>query len=111
MARASTRPKRNNLRLPRHARQRMSERGLWPVLGHIAFIAHSRHVPRIVEQSASGQKAERLELDGVVIVVSQPLPDGSRYLITAFCAHDECGPAACARIRSVSSKIAKSRAA
>jgi hypothetical protein len=105
MTQKSSRPKRNQLAFTAHARQRLTQRGLWPVLGHIAHIAHSRDVSRVLEQSNSGGPVERVEVDGLVIILSRHTRNSPRTLVTVFLSGDESGSIACARIRAISQRI------
>jgi len=96
----SGKPRRNHLQLTTHARQRLSERGLWPALRHIARIAH-HHPSRYADRSNDGRTVERIEVDGVCIIVAR---DTRRKDLTLLTVHsgDEYGPRACARITLIS---------
>jgi hypothetical protein len=82
-----------------HARQRLSERGLWPALKHIARIAHHPASPRYADRSYSGRPVERIEKDGVCLIVAR---DSQRRL-TLLTVHsgNETGSRACQRIASI----------
>jgi hypothetical protein len=100
-------PRKNHLALTRHARQRLSERGLWPALGHIARIAHHPASPRYADRSSSGRPVERIELDGVCVIVAR---DSRRRELTLLTVHsgNEIGARACQRIASLSQGLGRS---
>jgi hypothetical protein len=97
----------HHLTLTGHARQRLSERGLWPALGDIARIAHHPASPRYADRSEDGRSVERIEVDGVCIIVAR---DARRKGMTLLTVHsrDECGARACQRIASISRGLGKS---
>jgi len=100
MTKNHSKPRKNNLILTGHARQRLSERGLWPALGHIARIAH-HHPSRYADRSYDGRPVERIEVDGVCIIVARDARQKGLTLLTVH-SGDECGSRACARITSIS---------
>lgn len=107
MNKTSSKPHKNHLTLTGHARQRLSERGLWPALGHIARIAHHPASPRYADRSYDGRPVERIEMDGVCVIVAR---DSRRKGLTLLTVHsgDECGARACQRIASISHGLGRS---
>jgi len=97
----STRPRFNHLTITRHARERLTERELWPALGHIARIAHHSASPRYRDRSADGKPVERIEADGFVIIVARGAKNNKLTLLTVHSGH-ETGARACQRIASYS---------
>jgi hypothetical protein len=102
MAKKHSKPRKNHLTLTKHARQRLSERGLWPALGHIARIAHHPASPRFTDWSNAGRPVERIEVDGVCIIVAR-----HQRNLTLLTIHsgDERGARACLRIAAISQKL------
>jgi len=90
-----------------HAKKRLSERGLWPVLGDIVAIAYNPTVPRFTERSATGGYVDRIEIDGVCMILSHEFGDRPLKLITVV-SGDEVGPRACARIHLIAKNYTKS---
>jgi len=107
---SSSRPRTNHLNLTHHARIRLSERGLWPALGHIARIAYHPGAPRFADLSADGRRVERIEVDGICIIVARQHRARHLTLLTVHSGSDN-GAFACNRIATVSRNLAKSRSA
>ena len=103
---SSTRPRQNHLALTQHARQRLSSRGLWPALGHIARIAYHESGSRYRDLSSDGRPVERIEADGFVIIVARDR-NGKRLTLVTVHSGDEVGPRACARIATYSRNLAR----
>lgn len=108
MTKNRSKPRTNNLILTAHVRQRLSERGLWPALGHIARIAH-HHPSRYADRSYDGQPVERIEVDGVCIIVARDTRQKDLTLLTVH-SGDEYGSRACARITSISRGLGRNLA-
>ena len=96
--------RRNSLVLTHHAKQRLSDRGLWPVLGQIANIAHHPSAPRFRDLSADGRPVERVEVDGICLIVARPTKGPGLTLLTVH-AGSEYGPRARARIIAISRNL------
>lgn len=104
MANTPPKSRRNSLLLTHHARQRLTDRGLWPVLGQIANIAHHPSVPRFRDLSADGRPVERVEMDGVCLIIARPTKGPALTLLTVH-AGSEDGPRARARIIAISRNL------
>ena len=94
----------NLLQLTKHAEERLTERDLWPVLGQIAQIAHHPSAPRFRDLSSDGRPVERVEIDGLCVVVARPTKGPGLTLLTVH-SGKETGPRARARIKSISQKL------
>ena len=110
MAKTLTKSRRNSLHLTQHAKQRLSDRGLWPVLGQIANIAHHPCAPRFRDLSSDGRPVERVEMDGVCLIIARPAKGASLTLLTVH-AGSEDGPRARARIIAISRNLNGKKAA
>jgi len=104
MARNLPKTRRNSLLLTQHARQRLSDRDLWPVLGQIANIAHHPSAPRFRDLSADGRPVERVEMDGICVIVARPTKGPGLTLLTVH-AGSETGPRARARFIAISRNL------
>jgi len=101
-------PQRKHLITTLHSKKRLSERGLWSVLDDIATIAYSPTVPRFADRSDSGRAVDRIEIDGICLILSQELGHRPLTLISLYSAGNEVGPPACARIRLIAKNCTKS---
>jgi hypothetical protein len=110
MAKSRSKTKRMPLQLTRHAKQRMTERDLWPVLGQIVNIAHHPSVPRFRDLSSDGRPVERVEIDGVCLVLARPSNKSGLTLLTVH-SGSEVGAQARARINTISRNLNKRTAA
>ena len=106
MNRNPRKPRKTHLKLTAHARQRLTERDLWPSLGHIARIAYHPGVPRYRGLSASSRPVESIEIDGVCIVVAGDPEQGVLTLLTVH-SGNETGARARVRIASISQDLGK----
>lgn len=104
MQKTSMKSRPNHLQLTNHAKERLTERDLWPVLGQIARIAHHPSVPRFRDLSSDGRPVERVEIDGICVVVARPAKGPGLTLLTVH-SGTETGPRARARIKSISEKL------
>lgn len=103
-------PSKYSLQLTQHARQRLTERDLWPVLGQIVNIAHHPCAPRFRDLSSDGRPVERVEIGGVCMILARPNKGSSLTLLTVH-AGSEVGPQARARITTVARNLKGKRAA
>lgn len=106
MTKKHSKPCKNRLYLTGHARQRLSERGLWPALGHIAQIAHHPASLRYADRSYDGRPVERIEVDGVCVIVAGDAGQNGLTLLTVH-SGEECGARACQRIASISRELGR----
>lgn len=94
----------NYLHLTKHAKQRLSDRDLWPALPQIAAIAHDPNSPRFYDLSTDGRRVERIEIDGICIILARKNNQTGLILLTVH-SGQETGSRACARISSVSRSL------
>ena len=100
----------NRLNLTRHARERLTERQLWPALPDIAKICLNQNVARYSDISATGRQVQRIEADGVVFIIGGSLGKSALTLLTVY-SGSEFGSKACARIAQIARNLGKTRAA
>jgi len=100
----------NRLNLTRHARERLTSRQLWPALRDISKICYDQNAPRYFDRSTSGRPVQRIEVDGVVLIIAG---DPGRQVLTLVTVHSgsESGARACARIAQISQNLGKKVAA
>jgi len=110
MTKNPSKSKRNHLYLTEHAKQRLTERDLWPVLGQIAKIAHHPSAPRFRDLSSDGRPVERVEIDGICLVVARQTKGKHLTLLTVH-SGSEVGARARARITTVSKNLKATSAA
>ena len=100
MTKNQPKSKKKRLYLTEHAKQRLTERDLWPVLGQIAKIAHHPSAPRFRDLSSDGRPVERVEIDGICLVVARQNKGKHLTLLTVH-SGSEVGARARARITTV----------
>ena len=102
--------RKNHLNLTKHARARLTERGLWPALPDISKICYDQNAPRYFDRSTSGRPVQRIEADGVLIVVGGD-PGGQELTLVTVHSGSEFGARACARIAQIYRNLGKEVAA
>ena len=100
----------NRLNLTRHARERLTSRQLWPALRDISKICYDQNAPRYFDRSTSGRPVQRIEADGVLIVVGGD-PGGQELTLVTVHSGSEFGARACARIAQIYRNLGKEVAA
>ena len=104
MTKTTVKPRQNYLQLTQHAKQRLTQRELWPVLGQIAQIAYHPSAPRFRDLSSDGRPVERIEIDGFCLVVARKTKGSGLTLLTVH-SGSEVGPRARARITTISRNL------
>lgn len=104
MTKTLLKSRQNHLQLTQHAKERLTQRDLWPVLGQIAQIAHHPSTPRFQDVSSDGRPVERIEIDGICLVVARQTKGPKLTLLTVH-SGSEVGPRARARIITISRNL------
>ena len=104
MTKTVAKSRQNHLQLTQHAKQRLTQRELWPVLGQIAQIAYHPSAPRFRDLSSDGRPVERIEIDGFCLVVARQTKGSGLTLLTVH-SGSELGPRARARITTISRNL------